>query len=99
MATPVTGFRGAIAALAALIALGGCALNPVPMDVPNAQTVAGIEPSGHVIMTELFAGGAGVGTGALDLQGQDLPIQARRHCDRTWRGGEARRVGRSLQAR
>jgi hypothetical protein len=70
MAIHVSDFPGAFPALAVLVALGGCAMNPIPMDVPSAQTVAGIEPSGRVIMTELFAGGAGVGTGALTFRGK-----------------------------
>ena len=75
MATSVTGFRDAIPALAILVALGGCAMNPVPTETPNAQTIAGVEPSGHVIMTELFAGGAGVGTGALTFKGKTYPFK------------------------
>ena len=63
-------------AAASLLALAGCALNnPIPMDVPNAQTIAGVEPSGRVIMTEVFAGGAGVGTGALTFKGKTYPFK------------------------
>ncbi len=74
MASSYKEFRTASAALV-LIALGGCAMSPVPMEVPNAQTVAGIEPSGRVIMTEVFAGGAGVGTGALTFKGKTYPFK------------------------
>ena len=74
MAISVSGFRGAIPALAALIALGGCA-NPIPTEVPNAQTIAGLEPSGRVILTEIFAGGEGVGTGALTFRGKTYPFK------------------------
>jgi hypothetical protein len=73
-----TRFRPLLAAfgVGALGALGGCAMNnPIPMDVPNAQTIAGVEPSGRVIMTELFAGGAGVGTGALTFKGKTYPFK------------------------
>ena len=56
-------------------ALGGCAMNPIPTDVPNAQTIAGLEPSGRVMMTEVFAGGAGVGTGALAFRGKTYPFK------------------------
>ena len=75
MAIRIPASSRALPALAAIVALGGCAMNPVPMEVPNAQTVAGIEPSGRVIMTELFAGGAGVGTGALTFKGKTYPFK------------------------
>ncbi len=68
--------RGALATLAlAAGALGGCAMNPIPTEVPNAQTIAGLEPSGRVVMTEVFAGGAGVGTGALAFKGKTYPFK------------------------
>ena len=60
---------------AALTGLAGCAMNPIPTEVPNAQTIAGIEPSGRVIMTEVFAGGGGVGTGALTFKGKTYPFK------------------------
>ncbi|RBP17538.1 hypothetical protein DFR50_10229 [Roseiarcus fermentans] len=63
------------ALVASLVALGGCAMNPIPTEVPNAQTIAGIEPSGRVVMTEVFAGGAGVGTGALAFRGKTYPFK------------------------
>jgi hypothetical protein len=59
----------------ALIGLAGCAMSPVPTEVPNAQTIAGLEPSGRVILTEVFAGGAGVGTGALTFKGKTYPFK------------------------
>ena len=68
----------AVAALSlasTLAALGGCAMNPIPTEVPNAQTIAGLEPSGRVVMTEVFAGGAGVGTGALAFRGKTYPFK------------------------
>ena len=69
-------FRRAIPALAAAaVALAGCAMNPLPTEVPNARTIAGLEPSGRVIMTELFAGGGGVGTGALTFKGKTYPFK------------------------
>jgi len=67
--------RLTIPALIALAALCGCAMSPVPTEVPNAQTIAGVEPSGHVILTEVFAGGAGVGTGALTFNGKTYPFK------------------------
>lgn len=67
-------FRPLVAA-SSLAALAGCAMNPIPTEVPNAQTIAGIEPSGRVIMTEVFAGGAGVGTGALAFRGKTYPFK------------------------
>jgi len=65
----------AIPTVVALAALCGCAMSPVPTEVPNAQTIAGLEPSGHVILTEVFAGGAGVGTGALTFNGKTYPFK------------------------
>ncbi len=59
----------------ALLALGGCMSSPIPSEVPTAQTIAGLEPSGRVIMTEVFAGGAGVGTGALTFRGKTYPFK------------------------
>ena len=67
-------FRLLVAA-SALAALAGCAMNPIPTEVPNAQTIAGIEPSGRVVLTEVFAGGAGVGTGALAFRGKTYPFK------------------------
>ena len=67
-------FRPLVAA-SALAALAGCAMNPIPTEVPNAQAIAGIEPSGRVVMTEVFAGGAGVGTGALAFRGKTYPFK------------------------
>ena len=65
----------AVAAAFAAAALAGCAMNPIPTEVPNAQTIAGLEPSGRVMMTEVFAGGAGVGTGALTFRGKTYPFK------------------------
>jgi hypothetical protein len=69
--------KSAIAALAlaGAAALASCASNPIPTQVPTAQTIEGLEPSGRVIMTEVFAGGAGVGTGALTYQGKTYPFK------------------------
>ena len=64
-----------VAVAAALTALAGCAMNPIPTEVPNARTIAGLEPSGRVMMTEVFAGGAGVGTGALTFKGKTYPFK------------------------
>ncbi len=63
-------------ALAAL-ALAGCnsVSNPVPTQVPTAQSIAGLAPSGKVTMTQVFAGGMGVGTGALTFNGRTYPFK------------------------
>ena len=83
----------------ALTGLAGCAMNPIPTEVPNAQTIAGIEPSGRVIMTEVFAGGGGVGTGALTFKGKTYPFKLVGTVVGRRRRREARRRGRCLQAR
>ena len=61
--------------LASLLALSGCASSPVPTQVPTAQSVAGLEPSGTVTMTQVFAGGMGVGKGTLTFQGKTYPFK------------------------
>ncbi len=64
-----------LAAFGLVALLSGCAMNPIPTEVPNAQTIAGLEPSGRVIVTEVFAGGGGVGTGALTFKGKTYPFK------------------------
>ena len=62
-------------ALVALLSAAGCASSPIPTEVPTAQTIADTKPSGSVTMTELFAGGAGVGKGVLTFQGKAHPFR------------------------
>ncbi len=62
-------------ALASLLSIAGCASSPVPTQVPTAQSIAGLEPSGKVTMTEVFAGGAGVGKGVLTFNGKNYPFK------------------------
>lgn len=73
---PIRGIAGASTAItfAALLALLGCASNPIPTQVPTAQSVAGLEPSGTVTMTQVFAGGVGVGKGTLTFKGKTYPF-------------------------
>ena len=63
-------------ALAAL-ALAGCnsASTPIPIEAPTAQSIAGLTPSGKVTMTQIFAGGMGVGTGTLAFNGKTYPFK------------------------
>src|SRR5271170_1103563 len=64
-------------ALAVLImlAIAGCASSPIPTEVPTAQSIAGLTPSGTVKLTEAFVGGAGVGRGVLTLRGKTYPFR------------------------
>ena len=63
-------------ALAAL-ALAGCnsASTSIPIEAPTAQSIAGLTPSGKVTMTQIFAGGMGVGTGTLAFNGKTYPFK------------------------
>jgi hypothetical protein len=72
------GFRSvAVATALAAFALAGCnsVSNPIPTQVPTAQSVAGLTPSGKVTMTQVFAGGMGVGTGTLTFNGKTYPFK------------------------
>lgn len=64
------------AALAAF-ALAGCnsVSSPVPLHAPTAESIAGLAPSGKVTMTQVFAGGMGVGTGTLSFDGKTYPFK------------------------
>ena len=62
-------------AAAALLALTGCSSLPIPTDVPTAQSIADLKPSGAVTMTEIFAGGAGVGKGVLTYKDKSYPFK------------------------
>ncbi len=75
MTDPSLFARSLAAASLAALALAGCSTNPIPTEAPNARTIVGLEPSGHVIMTEVFAGGGGVGTGALTFRGKTYPFK------------------------
>jgi hypothetical protein len=61
----------------ALSVLAGCSSvsNPIPTEVPTAQTVAGLEPSGTVTMTQVFVSGVGAGKGVLTFQGKSYPFK------------------------
>ncbi len=72
------GFRpAAVGAVVAALALAGCnsASTPIPIQAPTAQSIAGLTPSGKVTMTQVFAGGMGVGTGALTFNGKTYPFK------------------------
>ncbi len=45
------------------------------MQAPTAQSIAGLAPSGKVTMTQIFAGGFGVGSGALAFNGKSYPFK------------------------
>ena len=70
-------FVSAACALVLGFALAGCnsISNPIPTEVPTAQSVAGLEPSGGVKMTQIFAGGVGVGKGTLTFRGKTYPFK------------------------
>jgi hypothetical protein len=67
----------AVGTMLAALALAGCnsVSNPIPTQVPTAQSVAGLTPSGTVTMTQIFAGGMGIGTGALTFKGKTYPFK------------------------
>jgi hypothetical protein len=58
-----------------LLTIAGCASSPIPTEVPTAQSIAGITPSGTVKLTEAFVGGAGIGRGVLTFQGKTYPFR------------------------
>src|SRR5277367_6712977 len=58
-----------------LLMISGCASSPIPTEVPTAQSIAGLTPSGTVKLTEAFVGGAGVGRGVLTLRGKTYPFR------------------------
>jgi hypothetical protein len=73
-----SGFLSVAAAAAlAAFALAGCntVSNPIPMQAPTAESIAGLTPSGKVAMTQIFAGGMGVGTGTLAFNGKTYPFK------------------------
>jgi len=58
-------------ALAAALGLGGCSA----LNVPTAQSIQGLTPSGTVTLTETFVAGYGGGSGTLTFNGQDYPFR------------------------
>ena len=59
-------------ALAALLALGGCAVPP--SEIPTAATIRGQKPSGRVTVNETFVSGTGLGGGTLVFKGRSYPF-------------------------
>ena len=57
--------------LAAAFGLGGCSA----LNVPNAQSIQGVTPSGTVTLTETFVAGYGGGSGTLTYNGQNYPFR------------------------
>ena len=43
--------------------------------MPTAQSIAGVAPSGTVKLTKAFVGGAGIGKGVLNYQGNKYPFR------------------------
>jgi hypothetical protein len=70
----VSGSTGIAAALAfaALVSLAGCAIPPA--EVPTAQSIRGLKPSGTVTMTQVFVSGTGIGSGALTFKRRTYPF-------------------------
>ena len=66
------GSLGGAAALAALIALAGCATPPT--GVPTAADIRGLKPSGAARVTEFFVSGSGIGRGTLVFRGRTYPF-------------------------
>jgi hypothetical protein len=65
----------ALACVGLLLMAGCSSMNtPVPVTVPTAQTVAGMEPSGTVTLTEKTIGGTTVGKGVLSFGGKKHPF-------------------------
>jgi hypothetical protein len=62
-------------AVAMLVTMAGCASSPIPTEVPTAQSIAGLTPSGTVKLTEAFVGGAGIGKGVLTFKGKTYPFR------------------------
>ncbi len=61
-----------VAALLAILTTSACSSLMHPT---NAKSVAGLQPSGTVSITEDFVAGLGGGSGSLDYQGQSYPFQ------------------------
>jgi hypothetical protein len=56
--------------LATALGAAGCSA----LNVPNAQSIQGLSPSGTVSLTETFVAGYGGGSGTLTLNGQNYPF-------------------------
>jgi hypothetical protein len=65
------GWRIRCVAIAAALCLGACST----LNVPTAQSIQGLTPSGTVTLTETFVAGAGAGKGTLTFNGQSYPFQ------------------------
>lgn len=59
-------------ALAALLALAGCAIPPT--EIPTAADIRGQKPVGRVTLNETFLSGTGVGGGTLYFKGRAYPF-------------------------
>jgi len=59
-------------ALAALLTLAGCEVPP--SEIPTAQDVRGLRPSGRVTLNETFVSGTGIGGGTLSFKGRAYPF-------------------------
>lgn len=64
--------RRILGSAAILAALTACSAIP---SVPNADSVAGLTPSGTVTLEEALAGGAEAGRGTLHFRGQAYPFR------------------------
>jgi hypothetical protein len=62
----------AIAAILAILALGGCEIPP--SGVPTEASIRGLKPSGTVTMTQVFVSGTGLGSGTLTFKGRNYPF-------------------------
>lgn len=60
-----------IAGVVISLGLAGCSATKVP----DAQSIAGLTPSGTVTLTETFAAGYGGGSGSLTVNGQTYPFR------------------------
>jgi hypothetical protein len=60
-----------VSLVAAVLAMGGCSA----LNVPSAQSIAGLPPSGNVTITEDFVAGLGGGSGTLEYQGRTYPFK------------------------
>lgn len=54
-----------------MLGLGGCSA----LNVPTAQSIQGLTPSGTVTLTETFVAGYGGGNGTLAFNGQNYPFR------------------------
>jgi hypothetical protein len=71
VASRPTARRISAALATALLAVTACS----SLKARTAQSIAGVQPSGTVSVTEDFITGVGGGTGTLNFQGQDYPLR------------------------